>query len=440
MLKTTVIPLFTCLFLLTIITPSLRAAESLPVRTQMALVKVRPLFEAGEYSKAIQILTEFRDKKKGDNDRTYDHAEINFALGNCYMLFDQLQEAKRYYARTVSRDPEHLHGWQNLAKAEYELENFTNASKAFYKSYELSGKTEAKLLYYTAVTELLAGRPDSSLGHFDTLLTTHPEAILLQWKESLIQALIQAGKPRRALPYMVELAENYTGKKQQRWQELLLQQYLSLEMRKDALQLAQQLTRNHPNHATWWKALSHVRLQQGRYDKAVAALTVYSYLGPMKKDEEKLLADLYMQQGVPQKAVISYENFSKLEEDEDVLEALVRAYLTLGHTRLALEKLNSFTHKLPAQKRAMLLGEICYQQKDYTQAATHYKRAAESKGKETPRAYLMAAYSYWQQGNTTAAEENFTEAARSKRYKKEAEKAITQLASLSQTEMTNRIH
>jgi tetratricopeptide (TPR) repeat protein len=434
MLKKALFPIVICVSLLASLPAFSDAAANLPVRTQMVLIKISPLFEGGEYAKAIQILKEFQAKKKGEKDTTYDHAEINFALGNCHMLLDQLQEARHYYLRTVERDPKHTYGWQNLAKAEYELENFMSASKAFYRSYELSGENDARLLYYTAVTRLLAGRLDDCLRYFTTLFAKHPDTILLQWKESLVQALIQADKPREALPYMIELAEGYTGKKQQRWQELLLQQYLSLEMRQKALELAQRLTRNQPTYATWWKALAHVWLQQERYDKAVAALTVYSYLTPLQKDEEKLLADLYMQQGVPQKAVIRYENFTKLEEDEQAQEALIRAYLTLGRTEHALEKLKTFGDTFPEQKRAMLQGEICYMLKDYAEAAIFYKRAAKSKGKESPRGYLMAAYSYWQLGNTLAAEENFQEAAKTKRYKKEAEKAIIQLASLGRNE------
>ncbi len=403
---------------------SVVAVNKLPLRVQMVLVKISPLFEKGQYEEAIVILNTFKKKKKGAEDKIHDHAEINFALGNCHMLLGELEKARNYYSDTVIRNQQHLSGWQNLAKTEYELENYIPASAAFHTSYDLTDKKDANLLYYCAVNLLMAQQYMECLNHFDTLLQQHQDAVTLAWKENLVYALIQEDKPKKALKYIVELADKFEGDKQQRWQEILLQQYMAMDMLKEAVDLVQILTRKAPTNPTWWKALTHIKLQQDHYDKALAALTIYSYLSPMKPDEEKLLGDLYLQQGVPQKAVIKYENYNKQEKNPQTVEALVRAYLSLGQPELALKKLEAFKANLKPQKCAMLQGEIYYAQKDFKRAAFHYNNAAKSTGNDAPRALLMTAYCYWQQGNSKDALKTFYKAAKTKQFKKEADSAI----------------
>ncbi|PHR28450.1 MAG: hypothetical protein COA36_06110 [Desulfotalea sp.] len=407
------------------------AADRLPIRVQMVLIKVQPLLEKNQYSQVIAVLEAFQKKTKGPKDAIHDHPEINFLLGNCYSLIGELHKAHTYYTQTLARKPNHLGAWQNLAKTEYELENYPAASKAFFKSYQLTDKTDATLLYYSAVTSLMAQQYQQCLHYFDLLLDRHPERISLQWKENLVYALIQTNAAPRAIPYMIELAEQFRGAKQKQWQEILLQQYMALEMRGKAMELVNVLTRSNPTVAVWWKALTHIQLQNEQYDKALAAMTIYSYLSPMTREEEKLLGDLYMQEGIPLKAVANYEHCVDKKVDQQTLVSLVRSYLSLDRPALALEKMNSMGGAIAAQKRSMLQAEIHYVMKDYKQAAKFYQLAAQSKGKNSARAYLMAAYSFWQQGNTTRAEENFHKAARTKRFKIEAEKAIKQLASLT---------
>ena len=57
------------------------AVKDYPVRVRMVLVKVTPLLEKQNYEEAAKILTVFREKANGPEDRIHDHAEINFVLG-----------------------------------------------------------------------------------------------------------------------------------------------------------------------------------------------------------------------------------------------------------------------------------------------------------------------------------------------------------------------
>lgn len=424
MVKLLLTPILIVLLFLSGTQYTIASSARIPIRVQIVLSKIAPLLENEKYQEAIALLTEFKARKKDTKPNIGDHPEINFALGNCHMFLEQVEEARIWYSRTVKSDKNHLPGWQNLARTEYELDNFLAASVAFHTAYDLTDNKKADLLYYSAVNLLMADELQECLTQFDTLLQRHPADVTLEWKENLVHALIQADKPRKALKYIKELATNFTGEKQERWQEILLQQYMVLDMPREAIALAHILTRKDPTNPKWWKSIVHIQLQEDRLDKALAAMTIYSYLSPLKPDEEKLLGDLFMQQGVPKKAVTHYTNYSEKKNNPQTVESLISAYLSLGETEQALRKLKKFGTEFPEQKYEMLQGEIYYVQKEYKQAAIHYGKAAKAEGKHAPRAFLMTAYCYWQQGKTKEALEHFYNAAKTAQFKKEAEGAI----------------
>ena len=408
------------------------AANRLPLRVQMVLVKVAPLLEKQQYSQAIKLLDTFKNKADGPTDPVYNHAEIHFVLGNCYLLMEQLQQARASFLLAVAKNPKHVGAWQNLAKTEYELEHYNQASKAFFKTYLLTEKTKAKYLYFSAIALLIDGQYLASLKHFETLLATHPQAVTLQWKENLIYALIQAKKPEKALPYMIELCHGFTGKKQQKWQEILLQHYMALDMREEALNLAQTLTRQAPTVSLWWKGLTHIQLQYEQYKKALAAMTIYSFLTPLTSEEEKLLGDLYMQQGIPLKAAVYFEHYAHNKPSRQTILQLIRAYRSLGRNELALQKLNGFIQDHQDPKLEMERGEILYAMDRYSEAATTFERTAKGKGKHSAKAFLMAGYSYWQLGEYDKARATFSKITDMKQgFVNEAATALKQLTSAS---------
>ncbi len=427
--------LFICLLLgmsLSLHYSEVFAANRLPLRVQIVLLKVAPLLEKQQYSQAIKLLDAFKNKADDPADPVYNHTEIHFVLGNCHLFMEQLQQARASFLLVVTKNPKHVGAWQNLAKTEYDLGHYNQASKAFFKTYLLTNRTKAKYLYYSAVTLLLDEQCLASLKYFETLLATHPQAVTLQWKENLIYALIQAKKPEKALPYMIELCHGFTGKKKQKWQEILLQHYMALDMREEALNLAQTLTRQAPTVALWWKGLTHIQLQYEQYTKALAAMTIYSFLTPLTSKEEKLLGDLYMQQGIPLKAAKYFEHNANKKPNRQTILQLIRAYRSLGRNELALQKLNSFMQDHQDPKLEMKQGEILYDMDHYSEAATTFERTARGKGKHSAKAFLMAGYSYWQLGNYDKARAAFSQTTEMQQgFVKEAATALKQLTRAS---------
>lgn len=404
------------------------AGERLPLRVQLVLVKVSSLMEKGTYDEAAAILNEFRSRADKGGVDVHEHPQVNFTLGNCRYRQGQFQEAAAAYKRVVQREPGHQDAWQNLASVEYELGHHVEASRCFLRAYELSEKTKGELLYYGAVTMLMAEQHKRSIELFEQLFTSHPEQVQLSWKENLVYALLAVDRNKRALPYIKELAEEYEGKKKRQWCEILLQQYMALAMYAEARQFAIELTRLEPNEPLWWKTLAHVYLQKNQLEQALNALTIYRFLTPLTFEEKKLVADLHLQLGIPVKAVDDYEACINAEPDEEILKRLVHAYMELGRMETALKRLQQFGKGGESRELSMLKGDILYGLKQFREAITIFENAAGlTEDADAGRAWLMVGYSQWQLQDTGKSILAFKRAARSERYKREATQAIEQL-------------
>lgn len=424
-MKTLLLTTLLALFFSVLPLGSLTAApRDYPVRVRMVLVKVSPLLEKQKFQEVAEILKEFIGKASSPDDRVYNHAEVHFILGNCYALRDKPGEASAYFKRAVTQDPEHEGAWNNLAMSLYHLEKYREAGDAFLTSYELTEKEDAKLLYYSAITLLMAEQYPQFLKRFEQLFKAHPENVTLEWKENYVYGLLHADQPRKAIPYIVELARDFSGKKQRQWREILLQQYMALEMYKKGLRFLEYLTREEPTEPLWWKGLAHLYLQTGDHKKALASLTIYSFLSPLSDQERQLIADLYMQEGIPRRAALHYEKQIETKPERELLLRLSRSYLELDLPDKALQSLARIEEEDKNGEVAMTRGNILYSMKEYDQAAAAFEKAAKAKGKRGNRAQLMAGYSHWQLGSYQTAKELFTSAAEEKGLKNEAMKAI----------------
>lgn len=417
---------------------------ALPARTGAVLVKINPMLQKKDYPGALKILLEFqaRGGPPADSDRPdpkgFHHPEIYFTMGNCYLMQKQYEAASKAYRQALKRDAAHTPAWLNLAKAFYEMNQYTKAGRCFSRGYESDNKKNPDYLYFSAAAFLMAGEHLTSIKNFEKLFTAHPTSVKPDWKEHFIHALLAQGLASRALPHIQELTELYSGSKQIQWQEILLYQYLKLDMQTEALKLVLDLTRRTPTIAKWWKALCHVQLNQGYHEEALAALTVYSFLLPLSMEEKKLMADLSLQVGIPVTCAPIYENYLKEKPDRKVLQNLVLAYRQLGRPLKALERMEDFGVDLKHIDLMLLKGELLYTLKKYKQAALIYRRAAGLKGRYAGRAWLMAGYASWHANNIAASRDAFVQAIRFKNEKKKAKEALKQLAYFSKKNDPNK--
>ena len=307
--------------------------ENMPLGAGMAVNKAQSLMAEGKADQALAVLTRYSEKQGKEV-----HFYIDFLTGFCFTELGQTRAAAAAFQRAVEKQPDLSEAWLNLARCQYEQGQMSEAARAFEKGYVTSEEKKAIHLFYAAACDFQAGRPDAALTLFERLMAAHPEAVTLEWKQTLVNILFALEKYREALPWLEELAKKTTGDSQRQWQEMLLYQYLSLEMKQKALAYARYLTRTHPEDPGWWKALAHVHLTDNRFEKALAAMLSYSYLTPLTREESRLVADLYLSCNIPLSAARQYEVWLAQHRDslseKQVLErirVISRAWLSAGN-------------------------------------------------------------------------------------------------------------
>jgi len=373
----------------------------IPLAARVTLVKAGRLIETKDYEGAVTVLRQFQSKKEKEDtaDRYgYEHAEIYYTLGVCYLLENKTAQAAEAFDKTLTKDPRHLSAMLNRAKAAYELVDYRKAAQCFQATYDLAPEKNPTHLYHAAVAWLLAKDGSRSLVIFERLLAEFPAQFELAWRENLVHAFIEAGKGRKALPHIRQLANEYTGEKQKKWQEVLLNQYLHLDMYKEALALASDLAEKDPGNPTWWRALVHINLYRNQYKPALTSLVILSYLEPLKDQEQRLLADLYLQLGVPTQATPVYCEILRNNPTARLLTNAVVALQMLGREEEAIRLIDEFKGKKLPQELQMQKADLLYRVGRYDKALQLYQVIAEEGGKEKKRAIQMAEYAKMQAG------------------------------------------
>ncbi|MBU1567796.1 MAG: tetratricopeptide repeat protein [Proteobacteria bacterium] len=380
------------------------AKKDIPNTARIILVKAGKLMKDKEYAKAIALLVDFQVQGgragEAEGKKGCLHAEVHAALGTCYLLDNKFQQAAHAFDLALQKDPRHLSARLNLAKAAYELRDYPKAAECFTKAYEVAPEKNPEHLYFAAVACLLAKENKRSIALFEKILSAHSDKFRPEWRENLVHALLAAGENLRALPHIKELAETSGDAKQLQWQEILLQQYLQLDMENEALSLVDMLTVRSPTEPLWWRALVHIHLQHNRYQPALAALLVTGYLQPLSEQEMRLIADLYLQLGVPRQAAPVYESILKEKNNPQLLTNLIVALQQSGQTEQALAALEKFAHETISPELSMLKADLLYGLGRYKDAAHFYRKTAYSGvGKQRDRALQMAEYAKFQAGN-----------------------------------------
>ena len=324
-------------------------SDRLPLAAGICANKARDLFQQGRIQSAIDTLEEFIHRPKTKKHpgmtletikaRGYNHPYLHFILGNYYSALSQdspeknaaaVQQAILSYTIAVRENPLFFAAWLNLARCCYEAGKYENAALAFEKGYEHSKPKKAIHLYYAVVCHFQSQNHEKALALFTVLLKNHPDQVTLAWKEVLVNILFSLDRYQAALPHVEGLAEKSGQPRQKKWQQLLLQQYLTLEMDANALAFARELVQKDPLEPVWWKALSHIHLKTNNLDKGLSALIIYGFLTPMTIEERELEADLYLALDIPGKAASLYQDIIQQDHTVKTLEKLIQAY-ALAH-------------------------------------------------------------------------------------------------------------
>jgi tetratricopeptide (TPR) repeat protein len=409
------------LTLLMVTVPGMLLAVDLPAPVRLVLARIAPMMAAKEYSKVAAIL------EPALNASETRHAELAFALGNCRMLRGDRSGAIKAYDQAVSLDPGHAHAWLNQAKAAYETKQYREAGRCFAKGYGAEQGKHPENLYFSAAAYLMAGAHQEAIASFDRLFAAHPKSIKPEWREQFLHALMDDGQSKRALPLIRDLIARSAGEEKTRWQELLLSLYMRLNMTAEGATFARQLIDQQPDQPRWWKALAHIQLAANRHEDGLSALVGYSMLTRLSNQESRLLADLYLQAGIPAKAVPLYSRQLQDKADGQIAQRLVMAYHQMDQPAKALEVLARFRNLEREPRLLMLQGETCYTLKRYPEAAASYRRAASLNGTHQGQAWLMAGYAAMQAGDLETSSRALAQAIRFDKEKKAATLALSHI-------------
>ena len=412
-------------------------ADTLPAAVRLVLSEAGRLIDRKEYVKAVDVLKAFQAKGGSSQvnpqeESVHHHPMIFFALGNCRLLLGQYDQAEKEYNEVVRRRPEMTSARLNLAKACYEQGRHVCAGHHFAEAYDRAADKNPEHLYYSAAAYLAAQDHARAVQIFERLYAAHLGQAKPEWKVHFVYSLVGDGKARRALPLIRELIAAATGEERLRWQEVLLYQYIQLQMPLEAHRYAVALTREAPQTAHWWKLLGQIRLGAGDYAEALAALTIYGYLRQLTIEEQKLWADLNLQLGIPSQAASAYAALLADDPSPQTVKSLVHAYRRLGRHEEALAQLARFQTPGDDTDLLMLKADLLYEMKRFDEAARVYRQTASID--ESPNAglaWLMAGYAAWQNNELELSRKDFKRAADYKQQRTPATAAIRQLEKMN---------
>jgi tetratricopeptide (TPR) repeat protein len=349
--------------------------------------KAQQMMKDEHYDKAEQILKHFI--------KTYPqkcHYLTEFTLANALSLSGKDNEALMHYRSTVALCPEFSYAWQNMGKIYFDIKQYIQAGDCILKGYEISETRDYSLLYFAAVSYCLAQEYKKALPHLTCLVSG------------------EAGSPR------VE------------WLEAFLQVCMELHLKDEAFRVVNLLLDKDGGNPRWWKILAQFHLQDNNYKEGVAALTIYSYLSPLKKDELLLLGNLSSTIGLPLKASHYYEQFISMHEDVQPAdyERLASAYLAGHRPAKAEDTLRWALKETPTFGLWSMLGYVFYEEEKFDEAYRAFEQASHINRKDG-KIHLMMGYCALQSDEKEKARTAFQEAARYSKQKKQAKKMLKQL-------------
>lgn len=402
----------------------------IPRPAHLLLNKVSTLIESNQCREAIHLLESFqnrapkksrRSKKAGNH-----HYLISFALGNCYLHTDQPERAAEKYQTVITDSPRYFPAWSNLGKTYFQLQQYESAAEHFLQAYQISDYKQNRFLYLAAVSDIAGDQPEAALEKLLLLKQRHPEAFSTARQETLIQVLFTLKRYQEALPVIRKVIRHIAGQQKKNWQEILLNQYVSLNMNPTAMALAGKLALQDPLEPKWWKALTHLHLTANHHDEALLSMTIYKQLTPLSAEEKKLFASLNLSLNIPVQATRIYEELLQTKEEPEIFKRLVHSYLKLDNTTAALQWIDTGLQHFEDVELLLLKANLLFENQRFEQAGRAYEQLVSLNPKQG-QAWLMWGYSAWKTGREATARKALNQARTFKGQKESALAVLNQM-------------
>ena len=352
-----------------------RAASEPPRMTSAVprvVYKAQQAIEKKEYVEAERCLRKFIKKK-----RKRPHYLVEFTLANVLTMSGRDKEALLHYRAAANLNPGFVAVWQNMGKIHFDLNQYDEAGDCLLKAYELMEKNDPSLLYYAAVSYILAE------------------------------------KGAKALPHLEYLSSGEAGDPKTEWLEALLKVCMDLQLNEKAFDVINTLLDRDGDNPCWWKIMAQFHLQQSDYMDAVAALTVHSYVASanLNLKDLMLLGDLNSVIGVPQKAAEYYNRALGMEKTPSNHEKLASAHIAAHKPEKAIEILEAALEQEPTSALWFMMGHVLYEKEDFDRAYDAFAHSVKHDPK-MGQAHLMMGYCALQADRKDAAASAFKKACR----------------------------
>ena len=283
-----------------------------------------------------------------------------------------------------------------MGRVYFDLKRYKTAGDCLLKGYEVSETRDYSVLYFAAVSYFLAKEYNKAMPHLKYLVSG------------------KAGPPK------IE------------WLEAFLQVCMELHLKDEAFRVVNLLLDKDGDNPRWWRFLAHLYLQQNDYKKAVAALTIRSYLTSINRKDIMLLGDLNNAIGVPTKAAQYYEQAVILEDETKPSdhEKLATTYLAAHRPTKARDALERALKKTKTSKLWFVLGQVFYEDEKWSEAYQAFNKAARLDRKDG-KAHLMMGYCALQMNKRDMAKAAFQKAAHFSKQRKTAKEMLKQIDLLS---------
>jgi tetratricopeptide (TPR) repeat protein len=324
----------------------------LSVGASRVLYEAQQLIEKEEYDKAIRILEKYIEKHADRN-----HCLVEFTLGNALYLAGNKESCLAHYKAAEEMNPAFGPAWVNLGQVAYDLKRYGLAAQALTMGFDVAEEDEKDpdLLYYAAVAHILDG---------------HQE---------------------RAAPILEALVSGRHGDPDKEWFQALLNIYLDLDQEEKAGGLIEQMMRRYGDQPETWRLSYQFEASRQNYRMAAVALTIYSYLAPLTREEAVLLGDLFATIKVPLLACVQYEKAFASGASAEEYERLASAYLAAHRPVQARQILVGALESKPTANLWSLVGDMNYMEEDFEGAYYAFEESARLDPRDG-RAYLMMGY------------------------------------------------
>ena len=356
--------------------------NDLPKESIKALYLSQQAIQAENYDEAIGLLTEYMASA------TEEVPVPAFQmLGHAYYGKDDVENARKTFARGHEAFPESADILLNLAVLTYELgDREKETARLFEKLYRLTGQTDPKYLYQAASLYFYSRELREAKRVLDQLLSSKHKAEL-KWYDDMIAICVELNQMGEA----------------EKW--------------------AKETLAREPGQARYWRLLAQMRLDREEYKAAASALEIAHRLEGAKKGDWLELSELYLYLNAPLMAIRCMEFAYPAKMPEKRKAKIAATYARTLRFEEAMKYLDEALREKPSADLLFEKGRVLYDAMRYEEAIV----ALEQCSKMDPQygqAYILAGFAAWNMKQWEQARSAFVKASVLPKFRDQANDAV----------------